>query len=252
MFVNGEKWPSVNFHRSSGPGSDFFSHSLILHDWTVNRIFFAIVEDTNKYASPPLPKVWTSKFHELKMSLQMSIHRNRGDVYVSPWFFLLFDFYFVKLYLVAMSTMIQCFLCSPASVFISTCCHSLGVYFVTQSFPKNSGFDINIRPDTHETPCLRSFPVAGREEGCSWSVTQTVNIWLQRNVRIKDSDNETHCFSDTQAALVHCCVLSTEAFSLYLSWLVSWSFTQTETPHRLIDGLKPRPLPCYRLSLLCR
>lgn len=143
------------------------------------------------------------------------------------------------------------FLRSPASVFISTCCHSLGVYFVMQGFPKNSRFNINVLPDTHETPCLRSFPVARREEGCSWSVTQTVNIWLRRNVRIKDTDNETHCFSDTQAVLVHCCVLSTEAFSLYLSQLVSRSFTQTETPHRLIDGLEPWPLPCYRLSSLC-
>lgn len=163
------------------------------------------------------------------------------------WFFLLW----------ALADLARCyvnndtlFLCSPDTVFISTCCHSLGVYFVTQSFLKISRFNINILPDTHEMPCLRSFPVAGQEEGCSWSVTQTVNIWLQRNVRIKDFDNETHCFSDTQAALVHCCVLSTEAFSLYLSRLVSQSFTQTETPHRLIDGLEPQPLPCYRLSLL--
>lgn len=198
---------------------------------------------------------------------------------MSPWLFLLFYFYYVKSYIdstvfwyeIAKSAKLiwlfllwtladlaccyvnndTMFLCSPASVFISTCCHSLGVYFAMQGFLKNSPFNINILPDTHETPCLRSFPVAGREEGCSWSVTQTVNIWLRRNVRIKDSDNETHCFSDTQAALVHCCVLSTEAFSLYLSRLVSRSFTQTETPHRLIDGLEPRPLPCYRLSSLC-
>lgn len=138
------------------------------------------------------------------------------------------------------------FLCSPTSVFISTCCHSLGVYFVTQGFLKNSRFNINILPDTHEMLCLRSFPVAGREEGCSWSVTQTVNIWLRRNFTIKDSDNETRCFSHTQAAFVHCCVLSTEAFSLYLSrlwvslllrlklhtdWFMDWSHA-----HFLVTG----------------
>lgn len=186
MLVNGVKWPSVHFHCS--PTKNCHLDQAPIFFFTLSNIAW----------------LQNSKFHELKILLQMSIQRNWAEVYVSPWFFLLFYLYFVKSYidstvfwyetaksakliwlflLWALADLACCyvnndtmFLCSPASVFISTCCHSLGVYFVTQGFPKKSRFNINILPDTHEMACLRSFPVAGREEGCCECDTDTEHL----------------------------------------------------------------------------